>query len=172
MKDAERRRGRTRPFRLSGARRVSRLEVGLLLVLIGALSTLALQRLEGLQAEVERASIQHTVAAMQSALAMSWLASIVQASQPDASTYHRSNALELLAPPPVAYIGPIEPAAMPPPGSWYYVPATGVIGYRLRFPKLILENADTDRLRWRVKASSSEREIPRLQPLDNPSWRE
>lgn len=128
---------------------LSLLEFTLAVLIVAVLTLLAFERIGAVRAEMERVRVQHTVAAMRSALALQFADLVVNDRLDQLNRYEGLNALELLAPPPANYRGErAKPVADVAPGNWYYVRESAAVAYRPRNP-LAFGNAD-ERLYWRV----------------------
>lgn len=132
-------------------RGLSLLEFTLAALIVAVLALLAFERIAAVRGDMERARVQHTVAAMRSALALEFAGLVVDDRLGQLHRHDGSNALELLAPPPARYCGErTQAAAAVDPGSWYYARDPGVVVYRPRYPFAF--DGGRERLYWRVVA--------------------
>ncbi len=128
---------------------LSLLEFTLAALIVAVLALLAFDRIAAVRGDMERARVQHTVAAMRGALALRFADLVVNDRLNQLDRHDDANALELLAPPPAGYSGErARAAAQAEPGSWYYVRDTGVVAYRPRYP-LAFEGAG-EHIYWSV----------------------
>ena len=169
-----------------GCRGLSLLEFTLATLMISVLIVLAFQRIAALRVDIERARIEHTVGAMRAALALELAALVVRGTLQRLPQYAGANALEMLAPAPVGYVGSVgEGEPVPAPGSWYFARAAGTVVYRLRHAEAQSAGEAVERLRWRVvpvwhDADNDGAYDPRvdgapglrLEALDEPHWRQ
>lgn len=130
---------------------MSLLEFTLAVLLVAVLVVIAFERMSALQADMERAAVRHTVAAMREALSLEFARLVTRGELGRVDDYAGGNALALLSPPPRGYVG-ARGAGMPAPGTWFYEPAAGAVAYRARFPDALADEpaAAGDILRWRV----------------------
>lgn len=130
---------------------LSLLEFTLAALIVTVLVVLAFDRVAAIRGDMERARVQHTVAAMRSALALEFASLVVDDGLGQLQSHDGSNALELLAPPPAEYRGERSQAdGAVEPGSWYYARDPGVVVYRPRYPFAF--GGGRERLYWRVIA--------------------
>lgn len=119
------------------------------MLIVAVLTLLAFDRIAAVRGDMERAQVQHTVAAMRSALALRFADLVVNGQLGQIDRHDGANALELLTPLPTGYRGERAQAAVDAePGSWYYIRDAGVVAYRPRYP-LAFEGAG-ERMYWSV----------------------
>lgn len=130
---------------------LSLLEFTLAALIVAVLALLAFERIAAIRGDMERARVQHTVAAMRSALALEFADLVVNDRLGQVRRHEHTNALELLAPPPAGYRGErTQVAEAVEQGSWYYARDLGVIVYRPRYPFAF--DGGGEQLYWRVVA--------------------
>ena len=130
---------------------MSLLEFTLAVLLVAVLVVIAFERMSALQADMERAAVRHTVAAMREALSLEFAHLAARGRLDRLGRYTGGDALALLSPPPVGYVGE-RGAGTPAPGTWFYEPGGGTVAYRARFPGAFARTPDAggDTFRWRV----------------------
>jgi type II secretory pathway pseudopilin PulG len=109
------------------------LELVVVIILISTLLYFAMDRLLQLQATAEKAAIEQTVGAVQSAIAMQIAGHIAKGRIPALQGLVGTNPFELLAERPKQYRvvkGP-EAEREVAPGTWYYDTASHTLGYRV-----------------------------------------
>lgn len=130
---------------------MSLLEFTLVVLLVAVLVVIGFERMAALQADMERASVRHTVAAMREALSLEFARLAARGELERVDGYTGGDALALLSPPPAGYVGARD-GGTPAAGSWFHEPAGGTVAYRARFPDAFAGEpaAAGDILRWRV----------------------
>lgn len=130
---------------------MSLLEFTLAVLIVVVLVVIAFERMSVLQADMERAAVRHTVAAMREALSLEFARLAARGELARVGDYTGANALELLEPPPAGYVG-ARGADTPGRGAWFYDPGAGTVAYRARFPDALAGEPATgdDIFRWRV----------------------
>ena len=128
-----------RPF--DAARRGGALDAGLSLVelvvvicIVAVLAGVLLGRLHGLQAEAERASVEHVIGALRSALALQVADAVAEGREGELARLAGSDPMEQLAETPANYLGALDgpdPAAVRP-GHWYFDRNRRLLVYRVR----------------------------------------
>lgn len=130
---------------------MSLLEFTLAVLIVVVLMAIAFERMAALRADMERAAVRHTVAAMREALSLEFARLAARGELARVEDYTGGNALALLSPPPAGYVG-ARAGDRPTPGSWFYEPDDGTVAYRARFPHALAGEPGRggDTFRWRV----------------------
>lgn len=113
--------------------RASLSELVMLAVLIGIFVYIATLRIWELRVVAEKTGMEHTVAAIQSALGMTLAATIVKEGLGGIARLEGSNPMQLLDPPPGNYIGELEPDDVHKVGApaWYFDRNNKTLVYRV-----------------------------------------
>lgn len=110
-------------------------ELVVVILLIGTLMLIALDRIWPLRAEAERVGVQTTVGALRSALGLEVADRVVNGRYETLVQLQHSNPMQLLAQTPPNYIGErdsVQPEQLEP-GQWVFDRRQGMLIYRLRF---------------------------------------
>jgi type II secretory pathway pseudopilin PulG len=130
------------------------LELTLVVLIVSVLVVLAFERIAALRAEMERASVQQTVAAMQTALALEFARRASLPDTPPAAGLVGANALRMLDPPPSGY----QPRArhadweQAPHGTWFFDPERGAMVYRASVPAALPGDGERPIAAWKARA--------------------
>ncbi len=134
---------------------LSLLEFTLVVIIVGVLLVVFLQRMVDLRVDIERTAVERTEAALRTALHIRLAELVVDDRRDEIAALEGSNALELLAAEPVldgavTDVDPDADATTIGPGDWSYDAATGEIVYRPRYADAL--PGDDPEGRWRVVA--------------------
>jgi general secretion pathway protein G len=145
---------RTRGFTL--------LEFVVVVCLVAFLAAHLNERLRRLQVDAERASMEHVIGAVRSAVALEVAAHVVRGAEPDLQGFLGTNPMDRLAEPPGNYLGVLaapDPNAIQA-GHWYFDRSRGLLVYRVRHARFLdTPLPDPRRVRFKfalVAADSSE----------------
>jgi general secretion pathway protein G len=111
------------------------LELVIVVVLIGGLTTLAAKRLLVLRTEAERAALIQVLGGLRAAVSLEMLTRISGGRDAELGELVGSNPMEMLVEPPRSYVGAFDapdPSTMPP-GRWYFDRSEKVLVYRVRY---------------------------------------
>jgi len=127
---------------------LSLLEFTLIVIIVGVLLVVGMQRMVELRVQIERAAVERTVRAMEAGLALEFADLAVNGELERARDWAGANALELLSGRDVFdYEQDANPAGIGP-GEWSYDEATGEVVYRVRYVEAL--TSDDPLGRWRV----------------------
>lgn len=118
---------------VTASRNRSRLELALVVVMVGVLAVLFLQRMERVEAAMERAMVQLVIQDMQSRLLMHQAEITMRGEQGRMIDLIGANPVERLALAPAGYLGERERVDWGEiePGTWVYDRARRTLGYRV-----------------------------------------
>jgi len=137
-----------------GIKGFSLLELVIVIILVVVLFLVALDRLLPLRGDAEAAHVATVIGGLRSALGLEAAARVVRDGLPALEQLQGSNPMDYLKEWPDTYIGILDPANSPhvPRGAWYFNPAAGAVGYRVRFPQYLAgKPPDPVHLRWRIE---------------------
>lgn len=138
------------------------LDTAIVVCLLSVLLLIASQRLLPLRGEAEAAHVTTVIGQLRSALGLTAAEMILREGVDSLQRLPGSNPVALLEEAPRNYRGEIsvEQSVQVDPGSWYFVPATGHLGYRIRHPQYRADPSSTsgDRL-WRIELDRNVRLI-------------
>lgn len=128
---------------------LSLLEFTLIVIVVGVLMVMLMQRLVDLRVDIERAAVERTESALRTGLALEFADLAVTNRLDEARDWAGANALQLLDTQPIldAELEGAGPEALGP-GEWSYDTATGEIVYRVQYSDAFIEAAPEGR--WRV----------------------
>jgi len=130
------------------------LDTAIVLCLLSLFLLVAAQRLLPLRGDAEAAHIKTTIGQLRAVLGLTAAEMIINEGMASLNTLTGSNPIDLLEEPPRNYQGevPADPEAAVPPGSWYFLPEIGQLGYRIRHPQYLDEHATDDaHRRWIIQ---------------------
>ncbi len=117
----------------------SLLELVVVICIVALLAALANERLRGLQAEAERASMQHVLGAVRSALALEVAARLARGEADTLVQLASTNPMDHLSEQPGNYLGALQGAdpVRIPPGHWYFDRDRALLIYRVRHVRFV-----------------------------------
>ena len=115
----------------------SLLELTVVICIVAVLAMVLLSRLRRLQADAERASMEHVLGSLRSAVGIEFAAQISRGTPLRILDLVGTNPMDRLAVAPQNYLGPLE--ALDPPknaaGHWYFDERQGLLIYIVRFDR-------------------------------------
>jgi len=129
------------------------LELVVVMILVGILFSVAAWRLLPLRGDAEAAHVATTIGTLRSALGLSLADHVLRGQYQALQTLDGSNPMDLMLETPERYAGIVSgrDIGRVPPGHWYFIEESGLLGYRVRFPHYLLDSpADPVHLHWRV----------------------
>ena len=129
---------------------LSLLEFTLVVIIVGVLLVVFLQRMVDLRVDIERTAVERTEAALRTGLALEFADLVVKRRLDEAHDWAGGNALELLDTRPILDDEDLEDAGVEDigPGDWSYDAQTGEIVYRVQYSDAFIEAEPEGR--WRV----------------------
>jgi competence protein ComGC len=134
-------------------RGASRLEALIVVLLIGIVVALLLERLTRYQEYAEKAVMEATIANMRSGLRIRVAELMINGEMAQMPNLLQENPITWLAAPPANYAGVLQPATakVPAPGHWYFDAPAGQLVYLPQHHRFFRAGADGKReVRWQV----------------------
>ena len=160
---------------------LSVLEVALVVILVGVLMVIAMEKILRLDVQAERVHLERTVATLQSALVIEFADRVVHEGLAATRTLEAINPVDVLARVPATYIGEF---AEPVPegvagGAWYFDTRSRSLVYRVRNAAQFETALDSPkRARFRVRLVEGQRggrariEGVVIEPVEPYAWRQ
>lgn len=124
-----------------------------MIILVGILFSVAAWHLLPLRGDAEAAHVATTIGTLRSALGLSLADHVLRGQYQALQALDGSNPMDLMLETPERYAGIVSgrDIGRVPPGHWYFIEESGLLGYRVRFPNYLLDSpADPVHLYWRV----------------------
>lgn len=149
------------------------LEIVIVIALVILLFLVAVDRILPLRGRAEAAHVRQVVGTLRSNLGLTVAERVVVDGLDSVATLAGSDPMTLLAEPPNNYAGNLDAGDVPKPGTWYFDPRTGRLGYRVEFTGHLAGAPETASLHWWVAVDRDDGK-PRWVHLrahpDNPEW--
>ena len=161
---------------MSRSRGSTRLDLVIVLCLVGILTSFAAQRLWALRFDAEHAAFTHVVATLQRGVAMEMLARIARNQDGELERLADSNPMRLMLHPPGNYLGDLaapDPCDVPA-GHWYFDSTNRLLVYRIHYADhFVTELPEPARARFRIGLVYAQERLAgaRLDPAEPFSWR-
>ncbi|HYW92156.1 MAG TPA: hypothetical protein VFA95_06830 [Gammaproteobacteria bacterium] len=135
-----------------GQRQRRMLEFALVVIVIGLVVAVLIDRVQKVMVEAERASVVEVVGQLRAALGMQVAKLVAEGDTRRLARLQGGNPMQLMARPPASYAGTVTgPDSNLKPGHWYYDPKTHALRYRVRRPDVFVTPAKpADEIRYRV----------------------
>ena len=130
----------------------------MVIALVGVLAYLLLLRLTGYREMAEKAAMEQTAGAIQSALNIQFAHALVRGDGAAAEALGRENPVRWLTKAPENYAGEHAAPARGaiPPGNWYFDPDSRELVYLVRHPDHFRSESGEPRVRYRVRLYAEE----------------
>jgi prepilin-type N-terminal cleavage/methylation domain-containing protein len=126
------------------------LEMAIVIALVILLFLVAFDRLLPLRGRAEAAHVQQVVGTLRSNLGLTVAERVVSEGLDSLNELAGIDPMTLLAEPPRNYAGALKATDAVEPGTWYFDPRKGLLGYRVEFTGTLGDAEGTASLHWRV----------------------
>ncbi|MGK7297109.1 MAG: type II secretion system protein [Candidatus Wenzhouxiangella sp. M2_3B_020] len=149
------------------------LEIVIVVALVILLFLVAIDRILPLRGQAEAAHVRQVVGTLRSSLGLAVAERVLGQGLDSVDSLAGSDPMRLLAEPPDNYAGALRAGDVPEPGTWYFDPRTGRLGYRVEFTGYLAGAPEAASLHWRVAVDYDDgkpRWVHLRSAADNPGW--